>query len=197
MKTSQLKRRRVRAILAGGAVLGVGAVVTMAAWSDSEFVSGVFASGTFDLVGSTNGTEFIDHADSSSAAGLSFTMNPENLSPGDVITAPFSVALKEGTSYGADVLLTSASMANELTGVTYGILQTTGFGCDDLTGATSLVPAGTALGSTLENVTFPVAAPTDTVRSQINLCFTVTATDELNQGARTNAIWEFAAQSRS
>ena len=60
------KRRRrsrmIRAILAGGLVLGVGAAVTLAAWNDSEFVTGTFTAGTFNMQGSTtDGTTFTDH----------------------------------------------------------------------------------------------------------------------------------------
>src|SRR5690606_31735774 len=57
----QHRRRRsrmIRALLAGGLVLGVGTAVTLAAWNDSEFASGTFRAGTFDLEGSTDGTTF-------------------------------------------------------------------------------------------------------------------------------------------
>jgi len=54
-------RRKVRAVLAGGLVLGVGAAVTLAAWNDSEFATGTFTAGTFNLEGSTDGTTFTDH----------------------------------------------------------------------------------------------------------------------------------------
>lgn len=40
---------RVRALLAGGLVLGVGATVTLASWNDSEYASGSFTTSTFDL----------------------------------------------------------------------------------------------------------------------------------------------------
>ncbi len=51
-------------------MLGIGAAVTLAAWNDSEFASGQFGAGTFDLQGSTtNGTDgFSDHATAGAAA---------------------------------------------------------------------------------------------------------------------------------
>lgn len=44
-----LKWLRVRAVLAGGLVLGVGATVTLASWNDSEYASGSLTTSTFDL----------------------------------------------------------------------------------------------------------------------------------------------------
>jgi len=196
MKTSQLKRRRVRAILAGGAVLGVGAVVTMAAWSDSEFVSGAFASGTFNLVGDATGEGFSDHADSSSAAELAFSITAEKLTPGDLVTAPFAVALDEGTTYNADVILSSVGVS-DLNDVTYEIIQTTDFGCDEATTGTPLVPANTPLGTVPAGTDFDLTAPVGETLSQVNLCFKVAAGTELNQGASGDITWEFAAQSQS
>ncbi|MGO2139648.1 MAG: SipW-dependent-type signal peptide-containing protein [Leucobacter sp.] len=46
---------KARALLAGGLVLGVGAAVTLAAWTDNEWVRGVFGTGTFGIEGSTDG----------------------------------------------------------------------------------------------------------------------------------------------
>ncbi|SFH86076.1 hypothetical protein E3O11_09355 [Cryobacterium levicorallinum] len=49
----QKRNRRIRAVLAGGLVLGLGAAVTLAAWNDSEFARGSFAASGFNLVGSS------------------------------------------------------------------------------------------------------------------------------------------------
>jgi predicted ribosomally synthesized peptide with SipW-like signal peptide len=39
------KKRKVRALLAGGLVLGVGAAITLAAWTDNVFGNSDFATG--------------------------------------------------------------------------------------------------------------------------------------------------------
>lgn len=52
---------KARALLAGGLVLGVGAAVTLAAWTDNEWVRGVFGTGTFGIEGSTDGSAFSDN----------------------------------------------------------------------------------------------------------------------------------------
>ncbi|MDR2320511.1 MAG: SipW-dependent-type signal peptide-containing protein, partial [Microbacterium sp.] len=46
-----LALRRIRAVLAGGLVLGVGATVTLASWNDGEYATGTSTAGTFDVVG--------------------------------------------------------------------------------------------------------------------------------------------------
>ena len=53
-----LRSRKVRAILAGGLVLGLGAAVTLAAWNDSEFAKGTFTSGSLNIQGSVDGDIF-------------------------------------------------------------------------------------------------------------------------------------------
>jgi len=45
--------RRLRAVLAGGLVLGVGAALTLAAWNDAEFATGSFQAREPDPVSRT------------------------------------------------------------------------------------------------------------------------------------------------
>ena len=91
------KRRKAKAILAGGLVLGIGAAVTLAAWNDSEFIKGAFGGGHFEIQGSTDGLAFDDHEDATSPFGLTFrassglafsTANSE-LSPGETVATPY------------------------------------------------------------------------------------------------------------
>ena len=104
---------RVRALLAGGLVLGVGATVTLAAWNDSEFVTATFQAGTFNLQGSTDGTTFSDHA-SAPGASLGFSVNASALSPGDVVYAPYAVRLAANTTSPATVTVTAPSTSRTL-----------------------------------------------------------------------------------
>ena len=80
-EAKRLRLRRIRAILAGGLVLGVGAAATLAAWNDSEYGAATFTAGRFDIVGSTDGTTFASHATSGAAATLSFVVAPSAMSP--------------------------------------------------------------------------------------------------------------------
>ncbi|MCI0159284.1 SipW-dependent-type signal peptide-containing protein [Leifsonia shinshuensis] len=191
------RRRKVRAVLAAGLVLGAGAAVTLAAWNDSEFATGTFTAGTFNLVGSTDGTTFTDHATAGTAATLPFTVNAASLSPTDVAAAPFAVELAANTTNNATVTVTSAGTAGTVTNLTYQLLQTTTFGCTAATTGTTLVPAGTALSTVPASTTFSLAAGTGgSAGAPVYLCFKVTAGPGLAQGQSGSATWQFQAASQ-
>ena len=129
------KRRRrsrmIRAILAGGLVLGVGTAVTLAAWNDSEYVTGTFTAGTFNMQGSTtNGTTFIDHPVGTPGT-LSFTVAPLLMSPGDTVYAPFALRLAANTTNNANVVITppAGTTGTIATNLTYEVVRTTAFTC--------------------------------------------------------------------
>lgn len=187
---------RVRAILAGGLILGVGATVTLAAWNDSEFATGTFQAGTFDLQGSTDGTTFSDHA-SAPGAALGFTVNPTTLSPGDVVYAPFAVRLAANTTSPATVTLTAPSTTGDVANLTYTLIQPTSFGCTSATTGTALVAAATAVGTVPGTVTFDLAqgSPVTNAGAPVNLCFKVTAGTGLTQSQAGTATWQFQALS--
>ena len=91
--------RKVRAIAAGGAVLGVGAAVTLAAWSDSEFAQGTFASGQFGIQGSADGQAFADHTTAEGALVLNFDdvdVDADSMQPGQTVTADYWLRTIEG-----------------------------------------------------------------------------------------------------
>ena len=76
-RASQARRRTA----AGGIVLSIGSMATLASWNDSEFASATFTAGRFDLEGSLdNGTTYGQH--NPSAGALTFTAPVTNLSPG-------------------------------------------------------------------------------------------------------------------
>lgn len=189
------KAPKVRAILAGGLVLGIGAAITLAAWNDSEFAQGTFTAGAFNLEGSTDGTTFGENPVTAPAT-LGFTATPSNLSPGDVVTAPFAVRLDDATTNDATVTVSTEASTGALTGLTYTLTQSTAFGCGEPVTAT-LVTAGQDLGTTPGSVTFALAqgAGTDP-GAPVNLCFRITADDDLVQSQTGTTTWEFAAQSQ-
>lgn len=199
MSASKTRSRKFKAILAGGIVLGVGAAVTLAAWTDDEWAEGVFGAGSFNVEGSTDGTEFNDHESSGGAAQLSFKLDGgDNLSPGDTVAAPFVLRLDGATSYDATVALTSAAGSGGNTGaLTYEIVQVASAGaCSATATGTSIVAAGTALNSTGDAVDFDLTAGSgNATGAPLALCFKVTADDDLEQGQDTTAQWQFTATS--
>lgn len=187
------RRRMIGAILAGGLVLGVGAAMTLAAWNDSEFATGTFSSGQFDLQGSTDGTAF---SSSATAPGktLTFELDADLLSPGDVVYAPFAVQLSTDSDYAADVTLANVIGGTIGTNLTYSLYDVGTFGatCSEAT-----PPSGTAIvadraanaAGTVDAFDLTAAA------TPVNLCFVVTAGAGVPQGATGTITWELAGQS--
>jgi len=191
------RSRRFRAILAGGLVLGVGAAVTLAAWNDSEFARGTFAAGSFNMVGSIDGTTFTDHATDPTAAVM--TVSTNNLTPGDTAAAGFAVRLAAVTTSDAVVTVTNSSTTGTVSNLTYTVLDTgSTYGCTTATTGTALVPAATALGSVPGSTTFTLAKGATTGEEGVakNLCFKVTAGAGLAQGQTGTATWQFTAASQ-
>ncbi|MCF2570578.1 SipW-dependent-type signal peptide-containing protein [Brevibacterium sp. UCMA 11754] len=199
MTQSTTRSRKFKAILAGGIVLGVGAAVTLAAWTDNEWAEGTFGAGSFNVQGSTNGTDFTDHTSADGAANLTFDLDGgDNLTPGDTVAAPFVLRLDGDTSYDASVVLENAAgSGGNAEALTYGIVSVANAGaCSaDATG-TSIVPAGTAIGSVAGAQGFDLTAGADaTAGAPVTLCFQVTADDSLTQGQAATAQWQFTATS--
>lgn len=94
------RRGRRRAILAGAAVLGVGAAITLAAWTDEVHVSGLFDTGdhlaqfqantTGDLATAGNWKDYHGTAAGGETGDLQFTLDGA-LTPGEVLYAPISL----------------------------------------------------------------------------------------------------------
>lgn len=178
------KRRRftkIRAILAGGLVLGVGAAITLAVWSDSEFATGTFAAGNFGIEGSTDGTTFSEHPDKVSAATLDFQVDADSLSPDDSVYAGFAVQLTADSDYAADVTI-SEDTTDALAGTTASYVYTTTATCDS---------TEFAAGTDANKATFSLAA----IGTPVFVCFQVTADGTLAQGDSGSITWTFAAQS--
>ncbi|WP_298040592.1 SipW-dependent-type signal peptide-containing protein [uncultured Microbacterium sp.] len=177
MKAS--RRNKIYAVLAGGLVLGVGAAVTLAAWNDSEFATGNFTAGSFIFEGSENGTAWGEHDAEGAAAALTFTANFDNLSPDDVVYAPYALRLTSTTD--ADLTSVAPVVTGDLDGqLTFDAVATTAFGCDDATD----FAGGSAVPTTIAD------------GEVINLCLAVTASSTLVQGDTGTAVWQWTAESQ-
>ncbi|MFB4352788.1 SipW-dependent-type signal peptide-containing protein [Microbacterium sp. LS_15] len=200
-------RRKVLAVLAGGVVLGVGVGVTLAAWNDSEFATGTFGAGSFNLEGSTTSatTGYDDHNidNGDAAASLVFQLPAvaASMSPGDVVYAPFWVRLDATTTNAATLVpagITAGTGGNEAnlsyTVTTIGAAATCGAGA---TG--TVVASGATLSAQTGATSVPLAEGTapGTAGAPVQLCFAVTAGAALTQGATATATWEFTATSVS
>lgn len=193
-----LRSQKMRALLAGGLVLGVGAAITLAAWNDSEFAQGSFGTGAFNMVGSTDGTTYAEHATVGAAATLAFTVNPTLLAPGDVVYAPFAVRLDAATTNAAVVTISNAASSGTVADLTYTLIQPSAFGCAAGTTGTALVPASTPVATVPASTTFNLAmgTPPTTAGAPVFLCFKVTAGASISQAQAGTVTWGFAAVSQ-
>jgi predicted ribosomally synthesized peptide with SipW-like signal peptide len=193
----RLALHRLRAVLAGGLVLGIGSAVTLAAWNDSEHGTATFTAGTFGIVGAADGTTFAEHPAASSPALLTFQVTPTALAPGTTTYALFSVRTRNPSIAGTVALTAGAGNGAGLgQHLTYGVRTIAGTACDagSFASGTVLVPSGSPLTAG--------AATAQPLRrdgqDQINYCFAVslpaTATDAA-QGQTLTARWEFPATS--
>lgn len=206
------RQRKILAVLAGGLVLGVGVAATLAAWNDSEFASGTFTAGTFNLQGSTAGDVNANYSDHNvdtggSAATLAFTLPTGavgNMSPGDSVYAGFWVRLAPGTTTGASLSAagtTTGSPATTNSGnLSYQVYQLApGATCNAASATGTPVAAGTTLDAQTGITPITLAKGTDaaTPGTAVQLCFKVTAGTALTQGVATTATWKFTATSTS
>ncbi|AVL97936.1 hypothetical protein C6C15_13000 [Microbacterium sp. str. 'China'] len=179
----RMRSRRIRAILAGGLVLGVGATATLAAWNDSEHGAATFTAGRFDIVGATDGTTFSSHATAGTAAALNFQLPPTAMAPGTTTYALFSVRTANPSVAGVLQLTPGTPGGTGLaTYLTYGVRTITGTSC---TAAT--YPAGTAVvpdGSTLTTAGTTTQAVAANGAAQVNYCFAVTLPTAAGNGAQ-------------
>lgn len=184
------RRRKALALLSAGAILGVGAVVTLAVWNDPEFEYGQFATGHFDLQGSTDGTSFASHATTPGVA-LTFTLNPQELTPGDSVYAPFSVKLSDETTQQASVKLTSTAESSLGGGLSYALYSMDAFGCSSTAKPTGSPFYGPyAIGEDPDTVAFTL-----TTTSAKHVCFVLTADSALQQGKQGSIVWQMRATS--
>ncbi|AYJ51237.1 SipW-dependent-type signal peptide-containing protein [Rhodococcus sp. P1Y] len=204
------RKRKVRALLAGGLVLGVGAAVTLAAWTDnvwgtSEFSTGDTAwnlQGNFTADGAPSGWD--EYAEQTDAGDMLFPFPALQLTPGDTVFAPVGLRVEEANQYGAAVQLLGARTLTGTTPTT-GLTPLLTYSVSTIASASScaagatvtgnIVPAGTALTAG----TAPAAITLPDTGAAVQLCFAVTlpSTAGLDAAGLTTGdlYWQFAGTS--
>jgi predicted ribosomally synthesized peptide with SipW-like signal peptide len=173
-------------------VLGVGATMTLAAWTDSENATATLTAGTFSLVGSTNGTTFSEHPDAPGAS-LVFTLSPTALTPGLTVYSLYSVKTAATSVAGTSTLTADAGNSAGLGAyLSYGVTAIAGTTCSSSTysAGTAIVPTGSALtaGAAAGQAVDEAGA------SVINYCLAVTlplTVPNAAQGTSLTARWSF------
>ena len=194
---------RLRALLAGGLVLGVGGAVTLAAWNDSEYASSTLTASTFGIEGSVNGGDWSEHPTADDAAQLVFDPELPLLSPGQSGFLQFSVrTTADATAGGAvslqtPVLQGSAALQEALE---YAVrVVPDGSGCDaalfEQVGVEVIVPNGTALDAGVpENASELAPEAGNAVDYCVRISMIAGAGNEV-QGETLTATWQFLAES--
>ena len=165
------KRPILRLVLAGIAVLGIGAAITTAAWTDDVFFGATATASSFDLQGRDVGGTWQDvglPGDTTDAAPIMLTSAAlASLSPGVTVTVPFELC-NVGTAAGTVTAVTAPVLTGELAtvpGVSTSLMMTV----TSPTEGTALPPSNptcaTPITGTLEVTTtadFPPAAQGET-----------------------------------
>lgn len=216
----RIRLLRIRALLAGGLVLGTGATSTLASWNDAEYATATFTAGRFDIVGSATGTAgtFGQHAAADPAAALTFTIASSGsisaMVPGDTAYALYSVrttalpadsAIPGAVNSVKGTVQLTADPGNSAAGtlgqfLTYRVRAIAGTSCTSTTFA-----SGTPILPTAGNQETDVPLSTSAGQTQalaaaggnqVNYCFAITlpaATPNAAQGTALIAKWTFVA----
>ncbi|MDD9205230.1 SipW-dependent-type signal peptide-containing protein, partial [Georgenia sp. 10Sc9-8] len=195
------RSKKIKAMLAGGLVLGVGATVTLASWSDQAFVDGVFRTSTFGIEARTTPTaEWQEAETEASAVDLTLeTSLARELQPGATVYTPLELRTVTGSVAGT-VTLEGAEPVGEAAlfeALTYTVVESAT--CDATAVAAStdaLVPGGAELTQGSDAGVISVGANST---EPVTLCFAFTlpdtADDPTLQGLDATAQWRFAAES--
>lgn len=202
-----VRRRKVRALLAGGLVLGVGAAVTLAAWTDNVFGQAEFSAANWNVQGNFDGTTWdeYDQTPGNPAGSFSFSTGFDALSPGDTVYAPVSLRVGTGSTAGGDYDATvtlngavpsdvNAALTPLLTyTVVPNVPRTDCIAKNLVGGGTPIVAAGSALTAPgTSSLTLPQAG------TEVPLCFAVTlpstvAADQAAGKSTGVLTWKFDA----
>ncbi|WP_042437889.1 SipW-dependent-type signal peptide-containing protein [Sanguibacter keddieii] len=215
---------KVKAVLAGGAVLGLGATVTLAAWTDTEWVFAGNAAGdgpglgtsSFEVEQNTTNpyAEATYVQDETNPGGaLAFGVSALSLTPGDAVYAPVALRTVEGSIAGS-VTLQPAVAADGITttdpgGALYGALTVrvavspTNTVCNAAAFTTGTIVATGPLATAAASTSQPLEGDGDSVQ---HYCFEITlpASPTLPggtvladlQGRTAAPAWNFAAVSQ-
>lgn len=191
----RLRSRRVRAVLAAGSVLGLGAAVTLAAWNDSEYATGTVTAATFGVEGSVDGSSF-----TSPEAPHSLAFSPStDLTPGATSYALFSVRTQAGSTAGeVQVRADDGNTGGLHQHLTYGLRTVAGTSCD-----ASSFESGSTVVERGSGMTADAASSQSLEADQgaaVNYCLELRlSSDAPNsaQGASATPVWEFLGTSSS
>lgn len=200
------KRRKVRALLASGLVLGVGAAVTLAAWNDSVWGNAQFGTGenAWNVQGSFDDGATWDEYITNPGGDILFDPGFDNLAPGQTVTAVVGLRENGGGDLDAEIDMPAAvaregstngpaaSNLDEALRMTVTNMGATVGTCDATT------QSGTPLVTNQPVSTGTFAGLTIAAGTEAYLCFAVTLPAGTSPNGLDNSVevaWEFQAES--
>ncbi|MDR6437871.1 putative ribosomally synthesized peptide with SipW-like signal peptide [Paenarthrobacter nicotinovorans] len=204
---------RIRALLAGALVLGLGSSVTLASWTDSDFASGAFGASVF--VTESNVTKPYNASGTWSAndvaPGAALVFTATSMSPGSVVYAPFALRTK-ANSVAGEVVLGIPAVTSSGTGTAdlgaalrYRVVRSATCDAASFSGTPTFVVGSDGTKPLTQGqaagVVNPLSAASATLPgTPTQFCFEVTLPAGANnalQGQTATATWQFTATSSS
>lgn len=191
---------RVRAVLAGALVLGVGASVTLASWTDSEYAAGTFTASTFRLESSTATSTWKD----STPTDASLMVNATSMSPGASQYAWVNIRTTAASTVGGTVALASSTSSGTLVpALEYRAVRTTAVGttCDAAAFSGSPVFIAGSSSTYVSAASMPPSAVASSIApagGELRYCFEVRIQPEAPnsyQGGTGTVTWLFTGTS--
>ncbi|MCX5043416.1 hypothetical protein OG921_09555 [Aldersonia sp. NBC_00410] len=196
-------KRKVRAFLAVGIVLGLGVTATLAAYTTSVFGEAEFQTGTFNTQGKFRDGEWADFDKGISGVGdFAFELNPLQMVPGDTVYAPAAVRVDPTrASYDAAVTLIGANSTTPTSplflALTYSVNSATPANCNADGWTTGTEYSGWPTDDPLtQGSTEAVTVPKDDADG-LDFCFALSlpASFEVQNATSGTMEWEFASTS--
>lgn len=214
------KATKVRALLAGGLVLGIGAAFTLAAWTDNEWVFGQSENGggpgtkfyhmQQNTWTGTGATEVWSDQAGAPGGALTFSINADNLVPGATVYAPMQLRASDksqslvATLTGAarnDQPDTAANSSALYSALNYQLKQNVDKSACNAAGfalnGSHLVDPGSPLSTRSDRpINLPAGATDAAAGEPVNLCFALTLPSSAGvelQGLKTTPVWTFSS----
>lgn len=208
-RTRETRRQwslRIRALLVGGVVLGVGTTATLAVWTDTENTTGTFTASVFDIQSQTAGSP--TYADHGTAPGATLEFTATTVSPGTSSYAWLNIRTTPASTVGGSVMLTASAASGGLSPVLqYRAVRMTEPSPSGACSAGAFAAGGTYLAGSattyLPASDLPATATPSAIAAagaQLGFCFDVRlAPDAASsyQGQAGAITWTFTATSAS
>lgn len=202
------RQPRVRALLAGALVLGVGASLTLASWTDDTYAEGSFQASSFAVESNVTKpyTASGPWTDASAPPGPTLNFQATAMSPGVSFYAPIAIRTKPG-SIGGTVQLTAPSLSGSTElgqALRYRVVRSSTCAGSAFTSTAAYVVGGPSTYSPLSagqntgvtNSLAPAVATSPGPPTQF--CFEVrlpSGAPNSLQGDAASAVWHFQAVS--